>query len=475
MTQSRIHYLLALMSLFFMLAPPVSAQIVISEVMYDLEGSDSKREWVEIFNSGDDIVSLSGWRFYENDSNHKLTLVQGDESIKSGEYAIIVNDLSTFLLDWPQFSGTIFDSSFSLSNSGEKIIIRDSELTDIDSVTYSSELGAKGDGNTLYYTGSKWSFGSPTPGSGSLVVSSNSSSDENNQVNDNSSSNTNITLPMKKISAHIINSEDGNRIVTVGADSLFKGRVIGFSGDVISDARFQWSFGDGGKGEGKSILYYYKYPGKYIVVLNVSSGEYSSTDRILVSAIPADVFIANAGKDKIELINKSDNEVNLSWWMFKVNEDSFVIPENTIVLPRQSIMFSSEVTGLHPSKVSDVSFLYPNGSAVSYKSEYKETAREDKKILETQKNKIRILPAQSIVGKEILITQIDKNASIKRSIKAEVDTQVNNQSANVSKAVDIKEKNKSIFWFSLIGIILLGSFSVVVLRRKSRGEIRIIE
>ncbi|HEC32797.1 MAG TPA: lamin tail domain-containing protein, partial [Candidatus Kaiserbacteria bacterium] len=116
MTQSRIHYLLALTLLFFMLALPVSAQIVISEVMYDLEGSDSKREWVEIFNSGNDIVSLSGWRFYENDSNHKLTLVQGDESIKSGEYAIIVNDLSTFLLDWPQFSGTIFDSSFSLSN-----------------------------------------------------------------------------------------------------------------------------------------------------------------------------------------------------------------------------------------------------------------------------------------------------------------------------------------------------------------------
>ncbi|HED37153.1 MAG TPA: PKD domain-containing protein, partial [Ignavibacteria bacterium] len=355
------------------------------------------------------------------------------------------------------------------------ISIRDSELTDIDSVTYSSELGAKGDGNTLYYTGSKWSFGSPTPGSGSLVADSNSINQKENLVNNNSSSNTNITLPMKKISAHIINSEDDNMVVTVGADSLFKGRAVGFSGDVISGARFQWSFGDGGKGEGKSILYYYKYPGKYIVVLNVSSGEYSSTDRILVSAIPADVFIANADKDKIELINKSDSEVNLSWWIFKVRGDSFIIPENTIILQRQSIIFSSEITGLHPNKVSDVSFLYPNGSVVSSKPEYNKITHEDKKVSETQKNKTRILPPQSIVGKDIHTTQINENVSIKKPIEAEVDAQINNQSANVSKAIDIKEKNKSIFWFSLIGIILLGSFSVIVLRRKSRGEIKIIE
>ncbi|MCR4281332.1 MAG: lamin tail domain-containing protein, partial [Candidatus Kaiserbacteria bacterium] len=43
-----------------------SAQVVISEIMYDLEtGSDSGREWVEVFNSGGSSVNLTDWKVSE--------------------------------------------------------------------------------------------------------------------------------------------------------------------------------------------------------------------------------------------------------------------------------------------------------------------------------------------------------------------------------------------------------------------------
>lgn len=471
-----MRFSLTVFVLFLLISPiPVLAKVFISEIMYDLDGSDSKREWVEIFNSGNDAVSLSGWRFYENSSNHKLTLIQGDESIASGGYAVITNNAEKFLLDWPKFSGTIFDSSFSLSNSGEQLIVRDSELMDIDSVIYSSEQGANGDGNSLYYTGVKWSSGNPTPGSGSLIVSTNSTSQKTNQVDNSPSPNKGSnSFVEKKIFAQIINSDKYDRVVTVGADSLFKGRAVGLSGDVISGARYAWSFGDGGRKEGKSILYHYRYPGKYIVVLDVSSGEYSATDRILVSALPAQVLVTNVTKNKIEILNQSNLEIDFSWWVLKVGDNSFTIPKNTIVLPKQSVTFSSEVTKLSPEKISDVLFLYPNGVPVSFKREQQETKQEiPKEGLSIQTTKDQI-SRRSIVGRKLPIVSINRGVT-KEISKKEGSSQIEKQLASVSNGVDTREKDTPIFWFALMGIILFGSFSAIILRRKSREEIKIIE
>ncbi|MDP6527582.1 MAG: lamin tail domain-containing protein, partial [Candidatus Pacebacteria bacterium] len=102
------------LAIFSILLLPGTAfsQVVIGEIMYDLEGSDTDREWIEIFNESSSSVDLSGWRFFEGTSNHKLTLKQGGATLESGEYAVIVDDDVTFLIDWPNYSGALFDSSF---------------------------------------------------------------------------------------------------------------------------------------------------------------------------------------------------------------------------------------------------------------------------------------------------------------------------------------------------------------------------
>src|SRR3989338_1551208 len=152
----------------------VSAQVIISEIMYDVEGSDANREWIEVFNAGA-AVNLTEWRFFEGDSNHVLTAV-GSETLVAGGYAVIADDPEKFREDWPSFSGRLFDSSFSLSNTGETLILRccGSDLVDKDTVTYTGENGAAGDGKTLQrqsISGQALSPFSPTPGTGSLAVS----------------------------------------------------------------------------------------------------------------------------------------------------------------------------------------------------------------------------------------------------------------------------------------------------------------
>ena len=71
--------------------------------MYDLKnGSDTGREWVEIFNSASETIDISNWRLYEGGTNHNINLVNETDSfiIPSDSYALLVDNVSKFLIDW---------------------------------------------------------------------------------------------------------------------------------------------------------------------------------------------------------------------------------------------------------------------------------------------------------------------------------------------------------------------------------------
>ncbi len=144
------------------------ASPVFTEIMYDLEnGSDSGREWVEVQNIVNSNVVLGTYKLFENKVNHDIKYVRGNRSLAKGEYAIIAVDGNKFLTDHPDFSGNLFDSSFSLSNTEETLILRDAKLLDVDFVTYTSTQGASGNGNSLQRNSrGVWIENSPTPGSG---------------------------------------------------------------------------------------------------------------------------------------------------------------------------------------------------------------------------------------------------------------------------------------------------------------------
>lgn len=97
----------------------------------------SDHEWIEIYNKGTEAVNIEGWKFYEDETNHGLTAFQGDFVIEPGEYAIIADNAENFVLDYPNFSGTIIDSSWSsLRESGEEIALKDAEGNIVESFTY---------------------------------------------------------------------------------------------------------------------------------------------------------------------------------------------------------------------------------------------------------------------------------------------------------------------------------------------------
>ena len=351
----------------------VHGQIVITEIMYDLaEGSDTGREWVEISNNSENPINLASWIFFENNQKHGLNVLQGNEILLSGKSAIIVDNFEKFKINWPNFSETIFKSTFSLNNTGETIAIKNSNLNEIDSVTYTSDWGAKGDGNSLQKTSSGWKAGSPTPGTSDFITNStNSSQATTTTTTATTTSQTtqqqNFTSPAFEPQIFAYAGED--RIVIVGADTIFDAKAIGIKNEPIENALFTWNFGDGSFQKGKKIMHSYNYPGKYVVFLEASSGEYSVTDRISVIALPADIVISNISRDAdknfIELHNRTNRELNLSWWRLQVDNNFFTLQKNTVMLPNEKIIFSKNVTNLNITNQSKINLLYPNGSLVT--------------------------------------------------------------------------------------------------------------
>ncbi len=132
-----------------------NTDLVISEIMYDLEGSDSGGEWIEVYNSGSETIEVltgtgaSTWRFFDG-SNHVLHLANGTSTIAANEYFIVASDAQNFLSTHTGFAATVFDTVMSLNNSSSTIALSfDGGQTQGVSASYDSTWGASGDGKTL--------------------------------------------------------------------------------------------------------------------------------------------------------------------------------------------------------------------------------------------------------------------------------------------------------------------------------------
>src|SRR3989344_3638165 len=178
-------WLFALLFALFLL--PYANAVIINEIMYNPNSTDTNHEWIELYNNESFEINISGWKFFESGTNHAMNLIQGGSVISSGSYAVIVDDSTAFLLDYPNFTGNLFDSSFSLSNTGETLVIKNSTNAVIDNITYSDNAS---EGNTICIINSEWKECTPTPGSANILFSINQTNSTQNQTSNNTTNAT---------------------------------------------------------------------------------------------------------------------------------------------------------------------------------------------------------------------------------------------------------------------------------------------
>lgn len=380
------------LNLFFVLilVPQIIfAQIEITEIMYDIDGTDSGREWIEIYNSGTESVDISELILFENDVNHRIKYIDDNvELLEPDNYAVIADNPAKFSTDNPNFSGIVVDSAFSLNNSGEILSILDSENNVLHTVTYSPEWGAKGTGNTLQLNGTDWIPGKPTPGTKNVTEPENESenSDDNQNESSNSGNTDSTTNNNDSASTHSADTDLSNYKKKTELEISAGRKRYGFINSPIkfrsnhnleekSNVKFQWSFGDADSSKAENPKHTYYFPGEYNVVLN---GEYQkeyavSRTKVLIREplLRSEITIRGKAVD-ILLINDSDFEVNLGefFLVLDVNEDElerFEIAPDTIVDSKTKIKIPAEITDFILDKENpegaqlEVFLRYPNG------------------------------------------------------------------------------------------------------------------
>lgn len=351
----------------------VSAQVVVSEIMYDAEGADAGHEWIEVFNAGSTSVPLTEWKLFEANSNHKITAVSGGDSLAPGAYAIIADNAATFLTDHTSYAGVLFDSTFSLSNTGESLSIRNADLIDSDLVSYTPELGAAGDGqslNRVSVDANTFAPAAPSLGTGTLSALAGGTGEvTNNDPPVTEEKSTTPTTVPSLATGHVLNFPVEPQIyayigkdqtVIVGADVTFDGHAFNKNGEPITLVRFLWNFGDGGTKEGESVLHHWSHPGRYVVALDIAQNKYAASHSIIVTAEPAKIALSTLPDGSIVITNNAGRTLDLSGWHLRMSNKIFKIPDHSLFLSGASVAYAPDITGLtviYPP----AQLLYPSG------------------------------------------------------------------------------------------------------------------
>jgi hypothetical protein len=361
--------------LTFIFAPSVVfGDVRINEIMYDLPSSDDGREWVELYNSGPDAVDLTGWKFFDG-ANHVLNTPPknggtGSLIIEPNSYVILADDATTFISEF-HTNVSVVDTVMSLGQQKDKIYslkLINKDGNSIGEITYSSNLGASGDGNSLQFYSGSLGVGAPTPGAQNVInTSENNVENPQLQIESNSSSTTQTVSQSTGIQVEpvpsLILKPSAPTVVVAGADAEFSVQVFGAKKEQIQNARVIWSFGNGAVREGNKVRFSYTIPGSYAVIITAASGEFSGTSRFSVKAVQPDLAIskiASGPNGFVEIENKSNTELDLFGWDITSGNITFSIPEKTFLLPKTKVAFPASVTGVFVIN-DDARLLFPNG------------------------------------------------------------------------------------------------------------------
>jgi hypothetical protein len=459
-------------SVFFINSNFVFASPSINEFMYDLDGGDI--DWIEIYNTGEDVdVSTLKLLVSNSTSNHEISFYSGSSVLHSGEYGIIVptSQVGAFTSKWGN-SFNIFTSSFSLPNASGVIEINNGDKNSpLDSVSYDSNKGGAGDGNSLQLISNSWTAGAPTVGQ---MNKQNNGSGENNSENlNNNSENTNTnnstsnenntdnsTVKKTKNTSKIKAEITTNTFAYVGVPVNFQGKVIGTDGEQLFHGKYFWNFGDGDFREINIVdtdkfTHTYFYPGEYTVLFEYYKDAFTDepelSQKIIIKVVKGGVVISRVGDKEdffIELSNKNTYDMDISKWILKSDFKSFTIPKNTILEPNKKIIISSKLTGFSIADKDTLKLTTPQLEVVSdYNFPTTQTVVSSKNIRSfSKKNYEKIEDELSINDTKIDLT------------------------ANAFSSNFLKDKNYLPF-VGFFGLILVSGGTVYFIRKRKNNHI----
>lgn len=337
--------------------------LIINEIMSNPVGDDGGREWVEIYNDGENDIDLSTVTIsVKGGAFLSVTPLQGGVVLPKNGYAIIssiVSGSSKFLQDYVTYTGILLKSSISLVNTG--VTSLELKVGGQSAGTPLSYTAAK-EGNTYSLIQGAYSLGVPTPGA------ENQSASNSEDVTTSSSTYLNqATIAQTAApSADVVLYLPFEKIVVAGAATIFSTYGMTHAGKVLERMSYTWSFGDGGQGSGSSTPYTYNYPGRYIAQVEGGNGQVSGVGRIKVRVVAPDIAIKGVYTGKygafIDIENPNAYELDFSQWKLSIDGATFSFPKNTLLAANSVTHLSGLAMGFASTTISSstlIKILFP--------------------------------------------------------------------------------------------------------------------
>ncbi len=451
-----------LVGFLFLFIPTAFARaaIIFTEIMYDPQGTDTKHEWVEIHNENttESITLVGGsgngsWRFNDG-SNHYLSAstTYGSMTISADGYAILADDVPTFISDHPGFSGTVIGTSIDLPDTNGTAKIIDGGGNVLDSVDYSKTQGAFNDGNSLQKNSSGiWVSAQSTPGYATLDSSASDINQNNSQNSTNTSTNSvNNSASSTDVSNQSvsINSPQANILVPktaiAGVPIFITPSLFGVNVTLYTSKSLHFTFGDGSERYDSfpnEFEHTFLYPGTYVVNFEYLKNSYSKSktgnlySRKIIEVFPAPVEISKVNIDgSIEISNPGSREIDMSDWVLRSilqPEIYFIIPSGTVILPGKKIELAKSITGFSFQNLKEIELSIPSGTAVSVYD-----GDGDNDILPTiSKSTIENI---NNISKDKPVSDVKKNNTTAKSVKK---TESTKNFATTLSEKDLQQKN----------------------------------
>ena len=490
----------------FVFAVPLfaHAQVVINEVMYDPSGSNTGRQWIELYNQGASDVTMIGgtvknsWRVSDG-SNHTLTdpaggVGRGSLTIPAGGYLVVSSDPTTFLGEYGSGSYSVVKSSISLKSTGGTISLVDGSGTTIDSFTYASSMGGAGDGTSLQKTADgSWISALATPGAANASTAytppANTDSTTTQQTDttaQNSQTQTAqtqtaptssyVTPPTPDLYANA----GADRTVIAGADVEFDASAYDKNQQTLdaTTVRFSWNFGDGTTAEGTAVLHHFTYPGRYDVVLTIAQNKEAVADDVIVTVEPAALGFTLLQDGGLSIENRAGHDLDLSNWIVKQDSGllsaQFMLPDHSKILAGSSMNISAQTLQFHAS--SSTILEYPNGTGAFAIGQATETHSPVQPVQDVQ----NVAPAAPVVraapspsSKSVHTIAAPEISPPDDSVDA---TQTPaSMTIGESAAVASAPASKYLWWLGVLALAGAAAFAIAAAAHFKKGEWDIIE
>ena len=119
--------------------------------MYNPEGNDEGREWIEVINKYQETIKIKSGRFGWKINDGKNHIFKQDIEVKPDEIFIIVQDKNLFLKEYPQINAQLIEANFSLKNNQGTIQIFDDRKNLVGEISYSKNCGGDNNGYSIIF------------------------------------------------------------------------------------------------------------------------------------------------------------------------------------------------------------------------------------------------------------------------------------------------------------------------------------